>query len=175
MYSFNKNYLKGINLDYIKRVNYTQNNLKKNAKFNLFFNNNTIKKEQKKKLKQVFTLELVSLQKSLFNFSIKKNTRKITYIPVKIISPLYKKYLNYFFFFFSQFYFAHIQNFSKLAIKLNTEKTDIDVLNTIDYIKKNQEILKTSSTIFLESAQKTNTKYSKFLLIQYLSFFKFKI
>jgi len=45
MFNLNKNYLKGINLDFIKRTNYIKNVSKKIEKFNLFFfSNNKIKK-----------------------------------------------------------------------------------------------------------------------------------
>ena len=175
MNQFNKNYIKGIKVDYIKRVNFIKNTSKKGEKFNLFCFNNKLKKEQKKKLKQAFSLELISLQKSLFNFSIKKDTRKTTYIPVKIMTYLNKKHLNSFLFFFSQIYFANLQNFSKLAIKLSTDKVDIDILNTIDYLKKNQEILKLSTSVYLDYISKTKNKQNKYNLIQFLSFYKFKI
>jgi hypothetical protein len=175
MYNLNKNYLKGINLDFIKRTNYIKNVSKKGEKFNLFFFNNKIKKEQKRKLKQTFALELISMQKALFSFSLKKTTRKTTYISTKVISYINKKYLYSFLFFFSQYYFAHLQNFSKLAINLKNEKVDIDILNTIDYIKKNQEILKLFSAVFLEDLKKKNQSYNKYSVIQYLSFFKLKI
>jgi hypothetical protein len=69
MFNLNKNYLKGINLDFIKRTNYIKNVSKKIEKFNLFFfSNNKIKKEHYFNL-----IELINILKFFDGFCKQNN------------------------------------------------------------------------------------------------------
>jgi hypothetical protein len=178
MYFFSNVYKKSIFKDYLKKVNlnsFEKIKSKKGDNLKIFFSQSVLKKQSKKKLKHCLVLELLSLKKSLFFYSISKLKRKKTYIPVESKSILTNKYLYYFFFNFLKTSVSNIPNLILFTNNLNIKKVDFQTINTFNVLNKNLFYFSDLIELKLELKNKTLSKKGYILMYQLLSFYKLKL
>jgi hypothetical protein len=121
-----------VNLCNHKILNLIQGDISK-----LSFLNFKIKKQHKKKLKNLLILELLGLQKSFLKNNINKTVKKTIYKPVKVVNYLLKKNSNYYLYNFSKINLGSMHTLLKYGLSINLEQKEITLKTSFDIIYKN--------------------------------------
>ena len=175
MFFFSKNYNNSINQDFLKKtnlINYQQIKSKKGDVLNLSFSNFKVKKQQKTKLKNLFALEVLSLQKSLFKFVLNKGKRKKIYLPFEAQAPLRNKFLIYFYFNFSKLALGYIKNIQDFTADIEMKKIEVESATSFYIFIRNPSYFHDLNEIGLQAQNTLFLVRKPFHILQKLSFYK---
>jgi hypothetical protein len=174
MFIFSNIYNLSIIKDFSNLVNVTQYHILKNVQGDvskLSFLNTKIKKEHKKKIKNLIILEFIGLQKSFLQIYTQKGLKKTIYKMIKTCSFLNKKLANYYLFNFLKHNIGAMHALLKFALTTNLEQKNINLLTCFDIIFKKKTYFKNIKELSYERSYhyyNNNSNHS----LAFLSFYK---
>ena len=175
MFLFSKSFNLNVYKDFYRKINnnnYQKVCNKKGEILNLSFLNVKFKKKPKTKIKHLFILELISLNKSFYTFQLNKTKRKKIFVNSMLITKINKKYLNYFFFIFLKQFLFLTQDLQKFSIQPTFKKIEIESLNAFDLLYKNNSYFNDIKNLNFHFKNKFIIKKSKLFITHLLGFYK---
>jgi hypothetical protein len=174
MYLFSNIYKKSIYKDFLKKVNfknYQNLQTQKGVFLELSFLNTKLKKLQRSKLKHLISLEMLSMQKAFFKYTLDTSKRKRIFFSENSLVRLKNRQLNYFCYLFSKESVGLIKDLQKFSNNFENKKLQLESINTFNLFYKNTQYFYDLRDLHIEQKTKhlnyNSANFKKHLLAFY--------